>query len=261
MSVPNYLTNASAVVSGGGGGLGRALCHALANAGVPVTLLGRNADALAETASANSDLLNPVVCDVASDADVAAAFANARARFGPVKLLINNAAVYPRRDFLATTPADFMQTVDINLGGLVRCSRAALDDMVADGTGRIMNVSTFADIAPLPTSAEYSVSKGAARILGRAMIADLSDRFPGIVINDWMPGMLATKMGIPDGLDPQTAAQWGAALALWHDPSLTGTIFEQDHEIVQGNSLKRKIKNLVLLRKPSPARQIPMLGV
>ena len=114
--------------------------------------------------------------------------------------------------------------------------------------GRILNVATFADMHPLPASSAYSVSKGAARIFTRALIADIGDRFPGIVVNDWMPGMLKTGMGIPDGLEPSQAARWGAKLALWHDPSLTGTTWEMGAEIPPPRSLKRRLADRVLLR-------------
>lgn len=90
------------------------------------------------------------------------------------------------------------------------------------------------------------MSKGAARILTRALVADLADRFPDIVISDWMPGMLATRMGIPDGIAPEQSATWGAELALWHDPALTGTTFEQAVEIPPPRGLKARIKDRLL---------------
>ena len=164
---------------------------------------------------------------MADPAQVTRAFAD----IGPVTRLINNAALYPRRDFLDETAETFMATIAVNLGGVVACTRAALTGMVDRGQGRILNVSTFADLTPLPASAAYAVGKGAARILTRALIADLGDRFPHIVINDWMPGMLATRMGIAQGLPPETAARWGATLALMDDPTLTGTTWEMDREL------------------------------
>ena len=155
--------------------------------------------------------------------------------------LINNAAVYPRGDLLSEPPSHIMDCVAVNLGGMVNCALMALADMTEAGHGRILNVSTFADLAPLPGSSAYSVSKGAARIFTRALIADVCDRFPRIVINDWMPGQLATRMGLADGLDPAVAAHWGVALALSDDPSLTGSIFERDAEQLPPRSLKRRL--------------------
>lgn len=238
-----------AVVTGAGGGLGREIALALVAKGVRVAGLGRQKKALAETANLAGGGFTAHVCDVADPNAVVATFKT----IGPVTLLVNNAAVYPRRDFLDETTESFMHSVNINLGGQVACTRAALESMVETGIGRILNVATFADIAPLPASSAYAVSKGAARVLTRALVADLGDRFPDIVITDWMPGMLATDMGIPDGLDPAISAKWGVALALWHARSLNGAIFEMGHEILAPRGLKGRVKDLLLLRaKPKP---------
>ena len=92
-------------------------------------------------------------------------------------------------------------------------------------------------------------------MLTRALIADLADRFPGIIISDWMPGMLRTSMGIPDGVAPETSARWGAALARQMDSSLMGSTFEMDREILPPRGLKGRIKDRLLLRK-RVARQL-----
>ena len=239
------------IVTGAGSGLGRALAQKLAAQGYKVAGLGRRGDALAETGQLCQGHFIPVVCDVAQPDQVTKAVDDLVQR-GPIAVLINNAAVYPHRDFLDETPQSFAATMNANLGGVVNCSHAVLRHMVEVGTGRILNVATFADITPLPTASAYSVSKGAARILTRAMIADLADRFPGICIGDWMPGMLQTGMGIPDGLPPEQAAQWGATLALHCDPSLTGAIFEMNREVLPPRGLKGKLKDLLLLRRQKP---------
>ncbi len=246
-----------AVVTGAGSGLGRALAVGLTQRGITVIGFGRRLAALEVTATdCAKGTFVPMAVNVADARAVDQAFARIEADHGPVALLINNAAVYPHRDFLEETADSFMQTVATNLGGVVACSQAALRGMVARGSGRILNVATFADIAPLPTAGAYSVSKGAARILTRALVADLGDRFPGIVISDWMPGMLKTGMGIPDGLPPEVSAAWGVKLALMADPSLNGTVFEQDREVLPPRGLKGKIKDLVLLRKGTQPRRL-----
>lgn len=239
-----------AVVTGAGSGLGRALAMQLCAQGFTVAGLGRRAAPLAETGAACTGTFVPVPVDVADWGAVRACFAGLTATHGALALLINNAAIYPHRDTLDESGDSFMQTVAINLGGPVNCTRAALEDMGPRGQGRILNVATFADLNPLPASSAYAVSKGAARIHSRALIADLADRFPGIVISDWMPGMLRTGMGIPDGLPAEVAARWGVRLALMCDPSLTGSTFEMGQEILPPRSLKRKLKDALLMRRP-----------
>ncbi|MDX1781766.1 MAG: SDR family oxidoreductase [Thalassovita sp.] len=248
------LTSGVAVVTGAGAGLGRALSVELTRRGVTVAGFGRGEEGLRETADLAGDKFMPLPVDVSDFAAVEAGFAKVAKDLGDPVLLINNAAVYPRRDFLDETADSFMATVAVNLGGAVACSRAALSGMVQTGFGRIVNISTFADLHPIPASAAYSVSKGAARIFTRALLADLGDRFPDIVINDWMPGMLATKMGIPDGLDPAQAAIWGAEMALWHDRSLSGAVFEMDREIPPPRGMKGRIRDALMLRRPVARR-------
>ncbi|EPX84540.1 Short-chain alcohol dehydrogenase of unknown specificity [Rubellimicrobium thermophilum DSM 16684] len=246
------------VVTGAGRGLGRALAVEFVRQGRPVAGFGRDAAALAQTAAEAGPLFHPLSCDVADPAQVRAALAAVRERIGPVDILVNNAAVYPRRDILDETPESWMATLAVNLGGAVACTREALEDMTARGEGRILMVGSFADLAPIPASSAYAVSKGAMRIWSRALAADLADRFPRIVISDWMPGMLATRMGPQDGLDPAVAARWGVALALWRDPSLTGTVWERDREVLPPRSLKRRIADRLLGRRVVARRIGPL---
>lgn len=241
------IEDGQAIVTGAGRGLGRALARAIAARGVRVAALGRDPADLDETATV--PVITPVVCDISDPAQVSAIFAKLDAQC-PITVLVNNAAVYPRRDFLDETAETFAATMAVNLGGNVAATRAALDGMVDRGFGRVLNVASFADIAPIPAASAYSVSKGAARVLTRALVADLGDRFPGIVIGDWLPGMLATRMGLPDGLAPETAAEWGAELALMHDPDLNGVTFEMNRELPPPRSLKRRIADRLMFRKP-----------
>lgn len=242
--IAERIRSGTAVVTGAGSGLGRALALKLAGEGMRVAGLGRRdapLHAVAEAASGGR--FHPFAVDIGQQEALTAVFARIRDEIGPVTLLINNAAVYPHRDILDETPESFMQTVGINLAGTFNCCHAVLPGMVEEGYGRIVNVGSFAGERPAPAAAAYSVSKGAARILTRALVADLGDRFPDIVINEWMPGVLNTEMGLADGLDPEAAAVWGANLALRHDRGLSGAVFEQDREILPPVSLKRRLFN------------------
>ena len=71
-----------------------------------------------------------------------------------------------------------------------------------------------------------------------------------------MPGQLATRMGLVDGLDPAVAARWGVALALSDDRSLTGSIFERDAEQLAPRSLKRRLVERVTLQRAPAARRL-----
>lgn len=242
-----------AAITGAARGLGRALATELARRDVRVAAIGRSAESLASFAS---DRIVPVVADIADPDAVARAFSEIDAALGPVDILINNAAVYPHRDILDETPQSFQATMAVNLGGTVAATHEALKRMVARGTGRIVNVATFADRRPAPMSAAYSVSKGAAQILTRALVADLGDRFPDIVVTDWIPGALQTDMGIADGIPPQTAARWGAALALMTDRSLNGAVFDRRIEVLPIRSVTARALDRITGRTRT-ARHLP----
>ncbi|MDH5451720.1 MAG: oxidoreductase, partial [Paracoccaceae bacterium] len=67
-------------------------------------------------------------------------------------------------------------------------------------------------------------------------------------------GALKTEMGLPDGIDPGEAARWGAALALWHDPTLNGALFVEQEEWLPAPSFKRRIFNKLTGQGAKPRR-------
>lgn len=229
-----------AVITEASWGLGKELALALVRKGIAVAGIAREPF---ETEGVLS-----IAADVRQPEEVARAFGVIRDRLGSPTILVNNAETYPDRDILDETPASFMDTVQLNLGGAFNCCHEVLPAMVQKGTGRIINVVTFADVSPAPLAAGYSVSKGALRILTRALVADLGDRFPGIVVNDWVPGTHRPRKGIPDGVDPAVAAEWGATLALMRGPEINGKVFLRDHEHLVHRSLKGRVKDRVLGR-------------
>ena len=230
-----------AVITEASWGLGQALAAALVRRGVAVAGIAREAF--------TADGVLSVAADVREPREVARAFDEIRDRLGTPTILINNAETYPDLDILDETPDSFMDTVQLNLGGAFNCCHAVLPDMVAAGAGRIVNVVTFADVSPAPMAAGYSVSKGALRILTRSLVADLGDRFPGIVVTDWVAGTHSPRRGIPDGVDPARAAEWGASLALMRRPEMNGLVFLQDREHQPPRSLKGRVKDRVFGRR------------
>lgn len=239
------LTGEVAVVTEASWGIGKALTEALVRHGVAVAGLSQ------QHFQPEVDGIYPVAADIRDPAEVARAFADIRTRLGVPTILINNSETYPDRDILDETPDSFMDTLRLNLGGAFACCHAALPDMVARGRGRIINVVTFADMRPAPLAAGYSVSKGALRILTKALVADLGDRFPGIVITDWIPGTHTPRKGIPDGVDPLVAAEWGARLALMSSPEINGMVFLRDQEHAMPRSLKGRVKDRLMGRRRS----------
>lgn len=250
----NWITNCATVVTCTDSNLGRALALELVTRGLTVAGIGHDAGTLDQIRAQAAALegpgrFHPVVLDIADDASVADEFARIEDLLGPIALLINNAEPCPRNDILQETSQSFMAGIRSNLGGTVACTHAALRSMTQTGQGRIVNIISFAGECPVTASAARSVSGAAVRAFSRALVADLRDRFPRIVVSDWSPGTLATPMN-GDGLTPpELAAKWGATLALWHDAALNGLVFERDHEVVPSPSVGQKIKHRIIMRR------------
>jgi NAD(P)-dependent dehydrogenase (short-subunit alcohol dehydrogenase family) len=167
-----------AIVTGAGSGIGRAVSLALLGAGWSVALAGRRAELLEETASLAGEAADralPHATDVADPASVAALFDTARARFGRLDLLFNNAGTgappVPLEDL---SVEHWKRVVDINLTGPFLCTQAAfrlMKDQDPRG-GRIVNNGSISAHAPRPRSVAYTATKHAITGLTRSTSLD-----------------------------------------------------------------------------------------
>lgn len=165
------MKNGVALVTGAGSGIGRAVARALAREGWQLALLGRREAPLRETLP---DALI-LTADVADEAQVDAAFATLRDRFGRLDLLFNNAGVSaPPVPVDALTVAQWRAVVDTNLTGSFLCARAAFGLMKAQQPrgGRIINNGSISAYAPRPFSAPYTSTKHAITGLTKSLSLD-----------------------------------------------------------------------------------------
>ncbi len=164
-----------AVVTGAGSGVGRASAQALAKAGWHVALVGRRADALAETAGGDTDTFMALPLDVSDPRAVAAAFAAVKAKWGRLDLLFNNAG----SGTPAVTPDEldvekWLAVVGVNLNGSFFCAREAFGIMrhqVPMG-GRIINNGSISAHTPRPGSIAYTTTKHAITGLTKTLSLD-----------------------------------------------------------------------------------------
>jgi NAD(P)-dependent dehydrogenase (short-subunit alcohol dehydrogenase family) len=238
------------VVTGAGSGLGRALCHAFHAQGCNVVGIGRTASSLEETGqSLGHERYSFEIADVANAEQVRNAIDNIAERHGRIDYLFNNAAVYNKIGFLDETPEQWAQSIAINVNGPANCCKAALPYMLKNGFGRIFNVGSFADYAPIPESAAYSCSKGAIHALSKGIIADLATHDADIEIHEWTPGHLNTQMSDFTGIDPAISAGWAVGLAQRPPSGRKALLFENDHEVLPPKGLKQRILDKLLFRK------------
>ena len=184
-----------ALVTGGNGGLGQRICHALAQEGAHVAVMyarSRNqAESVAsELTSSYQIKAQAFGCDITDGAAVDQLVGEVTQAFGRLDILINDAAynvAIPFGDLDGLTPEVWNDIMAINLTGPMRLSKAVAPVMKAQGRGRIVNIASVAGLAPTGSSIAYAVSKAGLIHLTRCMAVALA---PETLVNCVAPGLL-----------------------------------------------------------------------
>ncbi|MFC7340439.1 SDR family NAD(P)-dependent oxidoreductase [Saccharopolyspora griseoalba] len=182
MSTTEY-EGLSAVVTGGGSGIGLAAATALAERGARVACLDL------DPSGVPPGLLG-VRCDVTDDDSVRAAVSEAVERYGGLDVLVNNAGIGAQGTVETNSYEEWHRVFDVNVVGIVRTTRAALPHLRESRSAAIVNTCSIAATAGLPDRAVYSASKGAVLSLTQAMAADHIAE--GIRVNCVNPGTADT---------------------------------------------------------------------
>jgi len=202
-----------AVVTGAGGGIGRATAEALAAEGAAVAVVDMRQDLIDEvTASirtAGGQALG-VCADVSSVDDARRIASETVVAFGGINVLVNNAAIEYYGTVVEQNEDDWDRVIAVNLRGVYLVSRFSLPHIAARGGGAVVNVASVQAFACLPRSAAYVASKGAVVALTRAMALDHAKE--NIRVNCVCPGSIQTPLlalAAAQENDPQAAyAEW-----------------------------------------------------
>ncbi len=184
-----------ALVTGGGGSIGRAICTRLARDGAAVGVLDLAAEAAegtTEAVRAEGGRAEPVAVDITRYDDVAAAVARCEKAFGPTTVLVNNAGWDEAMPFLDTTPALWQRIIAVNLVGHLNLHHVVARGMVERGRGRIVNVASDAGRVGSSGEAVYAACKGGLIAFTKTMARELArSRIP---VNAVCPGPTDTPL-------------------------------------------------------------------
>ncbi len=172
----------TAVVTGGGSGIGRAVADRLRADGYHVATIDLNPSEgeFAQTA------------DVTDRAQVEAALSAIRAQLGPVTILVNAAGLDGFKRFTDITFEEWQKVVDVNLNGVFHCIQAVLPDMVDANWGRIVNISSSSTHSGTPYMSHYVAAKSAVNGLTKSLALEYGPA--GITVNAVPPGFIDTPM-------------------------------------------------------------------
>ena len=242
------LNNKTAIVSGGSKGIGKAIATKLAQAGANVVICSRkkeNLDSAVNEALSNGLTLIPIECNTSNKESIQSVVDYTLEKFNGVDILVNNAAANPYYGpILNSEDSHWDKIFDVNVKGYFNFAKACSKTMIANNSGKIINVASIAAKTPLEGLGVYNISKAAVVMLTKVLAKELGEH--NINVNTLAPGLIKTdfskalwenedthnkivksipqgKMGSPDDIS-------GMALYLASEVSdfVTGSIFTVD---------------------------------
>ena len=186
------LNGKTALITGGGRGIGREIALTFARYGARIAVAARTAEQVEQVAAELGDNAIALVCDVSDPERVKRMFGEMRERLGDADILVNNAGIAESATIVNTTDELWHKHLSINLSGTFYCTRAALPAMLKIGWGRVINVASIAAKTGAPYIAAYSASKHG--VLGLTRSIGLEVATSGITVNAICPGYVDTEM-------------------------------------------------------------------
>ena len=186
------LTDKVAIVTGGGGAIGRAISQGLAREGAKVVVCDLDLAAAQDTVSLLGPLAVGLQADVSQPADADRMVKEAVRLFGRLDILVNNAGICPRSPVLEMDVAEWDRVLATNLRGMFLCCQAAGRVMRDQGGGKIVNITSGRGVVGMNGSAHYAASKGGVNGLTRTLGLEWAQY--GINVNAVGPGITDTPL-------------------------------------------------------------------
>ncbi len=182
-----------ALVTGGSGGIGAAICRSLAKQGHHVYIHARHgiaaADSLAEDINAEGGSASAVHFDV-TDAEGTRVAVSALP--GPIQILVNNAGIHDDAVLPGMRPDQWHRVIDVSVNGFFNVTQPLLMPMIRTRWGRIINISSVSALIGNKGQTNYAAAKGALNSATKALALELATR--GVTVNAVAPGVIATPM-------------------------------------------------------------------
>lgn len=190
------LEGQGAIVTGGGGGIGKATCLTFAREGADIVIPEvniANAEAAAAEIQALGRKCKVIETDVSNGASVRAMVRQTLEAFGRIDILVNNAGIFSYTRIDACTEEEWDRMMAVNLKGPFLCAQAVMETMKTQRSGRIINLGSLAgQVGGIVASAPYSASKAGVMCLTKSLARVLGEY--GITVNSIAPGVAATEM-------------------------------------------------------------------
>ena len=248
MTSSTALTGQTALVTGGGRGIGRAIALALAESGLEVVVNYSSSAAAAEEVveliTASGGKAYALQANVSKEDDVDGLIKTVLERSGRLDVLVNNAGITRDGLLMRMKTSDWQAVIDLNLTGVFLCSRAVARPMLKQKSGRIINITSVVGLMGNAGQANYAAAKAGVVGLTRSTAKELASR--GITVNAVAPGFIATDMtkdldadailrDIPLGTFGTQEQVAGAVRFLATDPAsayITGQVLRVDGSMV-----------------------------
>ncbi len=186
------LSGMTALVTGASGGIGSAICHALAGQGARLAVSGSNIEKLEAFRASLSGEHVAVPCNLGDKDSVEALVPAALEKLGQIDILVNNAGVTRDNLTMRMKDEEWDEVISINLEAAFRLMRAVTKPMMKARFGRIITITSVVGTTGNPGQANYAASKGGLTAMSKAIAQEIASR--NVTVNCVAPGFIATAM-------------------------------------------------------------------
>ena len=200
------LTNKTAIITGGGSGIGQACARAFCREGANVVLFGRREDKLKETAQELGSRAMTVSGDMTRSEDLDRLVQETLSKFHRIDILVNNAGLFKGAPLHEISDEQYDEMMNINMRAVFQLTRRVLPVMMEQKSGNIIHISSILGIIAVPQVAVYNISKGALNQFSRSIAVEYGSY--GIRSNSICPGLIETDMTADLMKDEALMQEW-----------------------------------------------------